>query len=114
MSEEEEEAEQSLYRLETRKVKVHWPGIKKDAVSESRTYMINTGQERKKKRSKWVQVTVGGFRQRLFCDTGSKKTIITPVMYHPDMGEVVAADCYLRAWGSKDRLDVKGIFQTYF
>ena len=57
---------------------------------------------------------MGGFRQRLFCDTGSKKTIITPVMYHPDMGEVVAADCYLRAWGSKDRLDVKGIFQTYF
>ena len=28
------------------------------------------------------------------------------------MGEVVAADCYLRAWGSKDRLDVKGMFQT--
>ena len=55
---------------------------------------------------------MGGFRQRLFCDTGSKKTIITPVMYHPDMGEVVAADCYLRAWGSKDRLDVKGMFQT--
>ena len=34
------------------------------------------------------------------------------VMYHPDMGEVVAAYCYLRAWGSKDRLDVKGMFQT--
>merc|ERR1712243_145969 len=37
---------------------------------------------------------------------------ITPDMYHPDMGEVVAADCYLRAWGSKDRLDVKGMFRT--
>ena len=61
MSEEEEEAEQPLYRLETQKVKVHWPGTKKDAVTESRTYMINTGQERKKRRSKWVHVTVGGF-----------------------------------------------------
>ena len=113
MSEEEEEAEQQpLYRLETRRATVHWPGIRKDAVTESRTYMINTGQEKKKRRSKWVQVTVGGFKQKLFCDTGSKKTIITPDMYHPDMGQVVAADCYLRAWGSKDRLDVKGMFQT--
>ena len=44
MSEEEEEAEQqTLYRLETRRATVHWPGIRKDAVTQSRTYMINTG-----------------------------------------------------------------------
>ena len=54
----------------------------------------------------------GGVKQRLFCDTDSKKTIITPDMYHPDMGKVVDSDCHLRAWGSKDRLDVKGMFQT--
>ena len=28
------------------------------------------------------------------------------------MGEVVAAECHLRAWGSDSYLDTKGMFQT--
>ena len=117
-SEEEEGEEtdpgkhQPLYRLQAQNVGIKWPGIRKDAETGSRTYKITTKRGNKMRKSKWVHIKVGGFRQKLFCDTGSKKTIITPSMYHPAMGQVVASDCYLRAWGSKDRLDVKGMFQT--
>ena len=45
-------------------------------------------------------------------DTGSKSSIITPSLYHPKMGEVVAANCILRAWGSSSTLDVKGMVRT--
>ena len=63
-------------------------------------------------KSKWIHIKIGEFRHKLFCDTGSKKTIITPLMYHPSMGQIVVSDCHLRVWGSEKRLDVKGMFQT--
>ena len=34
---------------------------------------------------------------KLYCDTGSNITIITPEMYKESMGKVVAARSYLRA-----------------
>ena len=55
---------------------------------------------------------IGGRKLKLFADTGSKFSIITPAMYHPKMGKVVAANCILRAWGSKATLDVKGMVKT--
>ena len=49
---------------------------------------------------------------KLYADTGSKFTIITPQQYKKTMGKVLAADTRLRAWGSKSHLDVKGMFYT--
>ena len=48
----------------------------------------------------------------LYCDTGSNITIITPDMYKDSMGELVVAKSYLRAGGSTDYLDTKGMFKT--
>jgi hypothetical protein len=48
----------------------------------------------------------------LYCDRGSNITIITPEMYRESMGKVVAARSYLRAWGSTEYLDTKGMFKT--
>ena len=49
---------------------------------------------------------------KLYCDTGSRLTIIPPGMYNRSMGKVKAAKYRLRAWGSKKALDVKGMFST--
>ena len=65
-----------------------------------------------KRASRWVKVDVGGEELDLYCDTGSNITIITPAMYKQSMGKVVAAKSYLRAWGSNDYLDTKGMFKT--
>ena len=54
----------------------------------------------------------GGEEMNLYCDTGSNITIITPEMYKDSMGKLVAAKSYLRAWGSTDYLDTKGMFKT--
>ena len=55
---------------------------------------------------------MGKTRMKLYADTGSRYTIITPAQYRKRMGKVVAADTRLRAWGSKTYLDVKGMFLT--
>ena len=55
---------------------------------------------------------MGRSRMRLYADTGSRYTIITPAQYRRSIGEVVAADTRLRAWGSETYLDVKGMFRT--
>ena len=55
---------------------------------------------------------MGGEELDLYCDTGSNITIITPAMYRPSVGKVVAAKSYLRAWGSSEYLDTKGMFKT--
>ena len=48
----------------------------------------------------------------LCCKMGSNITIITPEMYKESMGKVLAARSYLRAWGSTEYLDTKGMFKT--
>ena len=48
----------------------------------------------------------------LFTDTGSEYTIIPPSLCKPQMGAVEAADTYLRAWGNKSNLEVKGMVRT--
>ena len=57
-------------------------------------------------------VQLGGHRENLYCNTGSRLTIIPSEIYQEDMGEVVAAKCHLRAWGSDKCLDTKGLFKT--
>ena len=49
---------------------------------------------------------------KLFADTGSKYTIITPEQYRRSMGKVQEADTRLRAWGAKEYLGVNGMFHT--
>ena len=55
---------------------------------------------------------MGGVPVQLYCDTGSRLTIIPPELYQDRMGKVVPAKCHLKAWGSSTRLDTKGMFQT--
>ena len=55
---------------------------------------------------------LGGHREKLYCDTGSRLTIIPPEMYQEDMGELVAPKCPLLVWGSDKYLDTKCIFKT--
>ena len=65
-----------------------------------------------KRASRRVKMDVGGEELDLYCDTCSKITIITPDMYKESVGKVVAAKSYLRAWGSDNYLDTKGMFKT--
>ena len=59
-----------------------------------------------------VSVKLGGHRKKLYCNTGSRLTIIPPEMYQEDMGKLVAPKCHLLAWGSDKHLDTKCIFET--
>ena len=65
-----------------------------------------------KRATRWVKVNMGGEELDLYCNTGSNITIITPAMYRRSMGKVAAAKSYLRAWGSSEYLDTKGMFKT--
>ena len=62
--------------------------------------------------SRWVKADMGGEELDLYWDTGSNITIITSAMYRQSMGKVVVAKSYLRAWGSDDYRDTKGMFKT--
>ena len=55
---------------------------------------------------------MGGKPLELYCDTGSKHTIIPPHLYSRKMGKLVPADCHLRAWGAATHLDTKGMIYT--
>ena len=68
--------------------------------------------ERGRKNNRWVNIRMGDRDVKLYCDTGSKLTIIPPGMYKPSMGKVVAAKCHLQASGSSTYLDTKGMFRT--
>ena len=101
-------SDQEVRRVESRA----WPGTAKSAKPRL-LRRVQAGEQKKRSRSdRWVTVYIGGRKLKLFADTGSKFSIITPVMYHPKMGKVVAANCILRAWGSKATLDVKGMVKT--
>lgn len=63
-------------------------------------------------KSKEVTIKMGGVPQKLYTDTGSDKTIIPPSNYSNTMGELIATDTKLRAWGSEKLLDVKGMIHT--
>ena len=88
-----------------------WPGVKKGGQVKDVQYVARRGVK-KTKTSRWVRMTVGGRRMKLFSDTGSKFTIIPPELYEEGMGVLREADCNLRAWGADTYLDVKGMVNT--
>ena len=95
--------------------RMEWPGVKSEETKELR--LITSirkigGMKKKKKKSKHVQVTIGTKPFSLFADTGSEYTIIPPSSYQESMGEVVAADTHLRAWGSETNLKVCGMVNS--
>ena len=57
-----------------------WPGVKNDGQVRDVQYVARK-EVKKTKRSRWVKMTVGGRRMKLFSDTGSKFTIIPPELY---------------------------------
>ena len=73
-------------------------------------YYVKSKGGSKQPTSKRVTVYMGGVLVELYCDTGSRMTIIPPDLYEDKMGEVVPSDCNLRAWGSASYLDTKGMF----
>jgi hypothetical protein len=112
-SKSDSKEEESSEGEEVRRVKASWPGTKRHAKPTSlRLVQVSTTRGRNKS-SRWVTVQLGGKRCRLFADTGSCYTIISPDMYKRSMGNVVAANCTLRAWGSKTSLDAKGMIMTH-
>ena len=113
-SESEEEPEESVNRIGNER----WPGIRRGAKARGVRHITDPASDRQgeagrgKRASRWVTVTMGGKEMQLYCDTGSRLTIIPPEAYRPSMGKVVAAKSHLRAWGSKGYLDTKGMFKT--
>ena len=98
--------EETVKRVEEEdKSSTVWPGVSNNSKT-SHVRKVNSGGDR------WVELTMGKSRMKLYADTGSRFTIITPAQYRKSMGKVVAADTRLRAWGSKTYLDVKGMFLT--
>ena len=85
-----------------------WPGVNRNSKTRHVRRVDNTGTGG----DRWVELKVGKSHMKLYADTGSKYTIITPQQYKKSMGKVVAADTRLRAWGSKTHLEVKGMFHT--
>ena len=49
---------------------------------------------------------------KFFTNMGSKFSIIPPEFHHPRMGNLIQSDTSLRSWGSRDKLDVRGMFTT--
>ena len=69
-----------------------WPGVQGNSVL---TQFIKHVEEirqvqsarPRKKRSRYVWVHIGGLRVKLYCDTGSRLTIIPPELYREEMGD---------------------------
>ena len=99
-----DEEEVTISRVEESRT---WPGVKHNIKTVHILRKLAGGKE-----DRWVELKMGRNHMRLYADTGSKYTIITPDLYKSNMGEVVAADTRLRAWGSRKPLDVKGMFHT--
>ena len=89
-----------------------WPGVNANDTSDVKLISCVNQIAADSQLSKRVKVEVGGIPMILFTDTGSEFTIIPPSSYKPQMGHVMAADTHLRAWGSKTKLDVKGMVST--
>ena len=114
-SEDSSTEEEAVQRIGEVPHERQWPGVRRKAKSSHSVHhvaRVTEKFERKGKSSRWVNIRMGGTEVKLYCDTGSKLTIIPPELYKPSMGKVVAAKCHLRAWGSSTYLDTKGMFKT--
>ena len=88
-------------------------GYATTAMNHEDVRMISTvGRLETSYKTKEVTIKIGGVPQTLFTDTGSDKTIIPPSHYTKGMGQLVATDTRLRAWGSDKLLDVKGMIHA--
>ena len=108
-SEDSEDEYEPVARIQTEHASRRWPGVAKGTTATSDIHFV---QRPGHKNSKRVRLTIGGVQVQLYCDTGSRMTIIPPEMYQEGMGDIVPAKCHLRAWGSATRLDTKGMFHT--
>ena len=90
-----------------------WPGVQQGTKVIKDMYFVGSEDRQiSKPGSKYVTLEVGGKPVELFCDTGSKYTIIPPHLYSSKMGKLAPADCHLRAWGASTHLDTKGMIHT--
>lgn len=105
-SDESEYDPNTVYRIDRA-----WPGVQ-PGTTQMKEIQRLTPQKPRKPKSKKVSLMVGDVPMQLHCDTGCDPTIIPPDKYTESMGDIVAADCNLRAWGSDKYLDVKGMFHT--
>lgn len=106
-SDSEEEDSRLVRRVD------RWPGVRPGAKTSTSKFIGKVNKAKPNPdQDRWVRLRLGGKRVTLFSDTGSKFTLIPPELYDPAMGKIEAADSNLRAWGSKQPLDVKGMFTT--
>lgn len=87
-----------------------WPGVQSGTTKTKDIQCVKPLNVNQK--SKRVSLEMGRVKVQLYCDTGSRLTIIPPALYRDCMGQVVPAKCHLRAWGSDTYLDTKGMFKT--
>jgi hypothetical protein len=88
-----------------------WPGVKNGAkVKQLR--LVAGAKEKRKRKSRHLTLDMGGHVVKLYCDTGSRYTIIPPELYKDEMGKLEQAETDLRAWGADTFLDVRGMFRT--
>ena len=98
-SDSSDSEEEQTYRVQTHREK-EWPGVKSKSRRTKQIHHITEVRQvsgRKKPGTRWVKVKVGGEDLDMYCNTGSKLSIIPPNLYKRRMGEVVAAKCHLRA-----------------
>ena len=72
-----------------------WPGVQSRVEDIQRIHQVEEIRQvhqdkRGSRRSRYVRVRLNGHRVKLFCNTGSRLTIIPPELYRDNMGEVVA------------------------
>ena len=91
-------------------VLLQWPGVAEGVIDSECIQLIQ--RQETAKRNRQVHLLMGGRNMNLYCDTGSRFTIIPPDLYKADMGEVIPARCHLRAWGADTHLDTKGMIRT--
>ena len=60
----------------------------------------------------WIPLKVGGREIKMYIDSGCEFTIIPPTHYKQTMGVIRDHDTNLRAWGSSELLDVRGMIIT--
>ena len=85
---------------------------KKKNEGAGRNKVVRRTKRGGRRATRGVKVNLGGEQRNLYCNRGSNITIITPEMYKESMGKVVAARWYLRARGTTECLDNKGMFKT--
>ena len=75
-SEDDRDQTQTVSRIDS-----YWPGVQEGVTRTRDMYYINPQKTEPRRKTKHVPINVGGKEMHLFCDTGSRFTIIPPHIF---------------------------------